>query len=160
MRNLIIACGHYGSTAKVAEILSRRLDGETVIFDQSSGSIPDWTEYNNIILGGNIRMNKPNKNFRRFAKKLKKASAGVKVYAYIVCGFSDKAQGYVDKVKKLLPFAERVDHVGGVLSAENATGFWAGVIVDARNGLLKAGKPLPAIDRKHVEEIARYINSN
>jgi len=161
MENLIIACGNYGSTLKAADILSRRLDGNSLIFDAvKNKSLPDFSAYDNIILGGNVHMNKLNKRFRKIAKNLKKSNYSANVYAYFLCGFKEKSNIYLEQAKKLLPFAKRIDYVGGILSAENITGFWANVIVDAREGLKKAGKSLPSLDRKLLENIAEYINTH
>ncbi len=160
MKSLIIACGNYGATVKAANILSRRLEGEVVVFDPNNGNPPSLSDFDNIILGGNVRMGRLNKNFRRWSKKLKKAGDNTRVYAYMLCGFSEKSDGYLAKAKKLLPFARRVYYVGGILSAENVSGFWANVIIDAREGLKKAGKPLPTIDKKRLEELATEINGS
>jgi len=157
MKNLIIACGNYGSTLKAADILSRRLDGDTTVIDANEQKI-NLEGFDNVILGGNVHMNKLNKNFRIYAKKLKKLKKKPSIFVYILCGFFEKANGYLQRARKAVPDAVRVDFVGGVLSAQNVTGFWANVIIDAREGLKKAGKPLPALDRKQLEEIAQFIN--
>lgn len=165
MNDLILVCGNLGSTLKCAEILKRRLNGDSCILQaddtaEVKAALAEKDEFDALIIGTNIRMGKPNKKFRKWAKIIRKNLSDKQIYVYMLCAWGEKSDLYIQKIRKILPCAKQIIYAGGVLNAEQATGFVRDLVVDIRKDFVNNGRQLPAIYRKSLESFADSLNKN
>lgn len=66
MKNIIIYSTRYGSTAKVAELIQEKLDGDCTLVNIMTESVPPLDAFDTVILGGSIYINKVQKELTAF----------------------------------------------------------------------------------------------
>lgn len=156
MKTLILHSGNLGCTAKAAQILANMIDCATVM-DTALAPTIDFTEYDHVIFGTNVRMFMFNRRFKKYAKKWKKTSNGNKVFAYVIGASTEKADEYVQKAIKVLGGNAFAVFAGGELNAANAKGLSKKIIESVKSGLLAEGKPLPSIDNEALVKLSKSI---
>lgn len=160
MKTLIIASGNLGTVVEVAYLLKEELGPLADIIDTSSGIKvfePDYAAYDVIVFGTNIRAAKPNKRFKKWAKKTRKILKDKKVYAYIANVSHDVAN--LEKVDRCLPDAKAIYDVGGVVHAERAKGIMQKICYSLLLNFETRGLPKPDIDLGQIKNLAFEITN-
>lgn len=157
MKTLILYSGHLGSTRSAAEYLATRLNGTEVLSTADKPKV-NFSDYDVVIFGTNMRMFRLNKMFKKYACRAKNSQANSYVF---VLGADDKnAEKNVEKAKAYVNNCNFAVYIGGVLDATNATGFAKSVIDNIISELNAEGKPLPSINYSKLDELADRINSD
>ena len=109
---LIVYGTRYGATARTAEDVAATLRSEGLsveVVDLKKGKVADIAEYNLIIVGSGIQINKWTGEAQKFLKKFQKELKNKKVALFVCCGSAepiddkaDKAQSIADARRKYL----------------------------------------------------------
>ncbi|MDE6584750.1 MAG: flavodoxin domain-containing protein [Anaeroplasmataceae bacterium] len=153
---LILYFGHTGTTKKASELLAKSLE-DTVVIDGMKKSKIDFSAYEEIIFGINIRMGKLNKKFVSFYKKLSKQHLNLKVHAFLIAADKNQRTKYMNLVRAILPEDAYIGFFGGELDPTRAKGLARAVIVNCINQLLEQNLPLPSIDMEAIEDFVDHI---
>ena len=129
MNILILCAGNLGSTARAGENLAFAFGGNDNKIDciNSINKPIDYTKYDAVVFGTNVRMGRFNKVFKRQIKEFKKSGSKAKPFAYIVGARTEKGEVYEKRASKKIGGGLSV-FVGGELICENATKFERAVI--------------------------------
>lgn len=115
MSTCIVYATKYGFTKTCAEILAKKLDGETDIYDLSNHQ-PDLSKYDKVIIGGSIYAGKIRKPAMKFCTDHMDTLKDKKLGLFI-CGMSDgeDAQKQLESSfpKELLSVAIAKESFGG-----------------------------------------------
>lgn len=152
---VIIYFGNYGSTAKVGELLKEELKAD--LYDGTKKNHIDFSLYDMVIFGYNIRMGKPNKQFLKYYKKFNKKYNKLKVSAYIVGADQNKKGEYLATAERLFPPFTRLKFVGGILDDARAKGLTKRILRNCINDFINKDLPLPILDNNGIKEFARDL---
>lgn len=152
MSVLIIACGDLGCTLKVGKRLEELVGGKTIDGKESR----DLSDFDDIVLGTNIRFGKFNKRFYKYVRKLKKTDK--RVYIYICGAEIEKSEQYIEYMRQEVPFAKDVRFVWGELDSSKAKFFKKYAIESFIMGRKKDGLTKPRLLDKEIRELATSIN--
>lgn len=159
MKTAIIFSGNIITTELVANMIKKGLNHEVDIFDTSKTFYIDFSEYDNFVLGTNVRYGRLNKRFFKCVKKMKKYVTDKQNYFVYICGIQvEKAQEYIAKAKKAINTICDYYFVGGELKAEEAKGFAKFVINSIIAGFTKDNKELPALIDENINKLIDSIN--
>ncbi|HOA84548.1 MAG: hypothetical protein GX057_01695 [Clostridiales bacterium] len=166
MKILIAYSTKSGTTAKCAAILSKELASHSVTLADLSESFPDPEGYDFIAVGGPVRYGKLHKKTAEYLdvnkEKLKSQRAGY----FIVCGFVDSADEYIEK---LIPAELRKSAVtcacfGGELNIRKMKGFdkfitklMIKVVTD--EGKSDGELPARSLPEIHPDSISRFADA-
>ena len=117
MRILIAYATKSGTCKLAAEQLAEQLPNHTVTLANLAETVPVVGDFDYIVLGGPIRMNKAHKALRRFLKEHGAAVAGIPHTLFLCCAFADQFENYAEMLypARLLESAEEVLYFGGEL---------------------------------------------
>lgn len=159
MKVLIIYSGNYGSTKKASELLADYFD-EVAIVDTSRKPIIDYSKYDVLVFGTNIRFSKPNSRFIKYAKKYKKALVNCKVYAFVTGIDVEWSDRYQKDVSEKLNDCYSL-YVGGELNNEEAKGFDRICMEKMRKSYNVNGYPMPTLYKDKIASLSKkIINEN
>lgn len=130
MKVLIAYCSVSGTAKGCAELLSRELFSADVTVADLASETPDVGDYDVIVLGAPIRMNKFGKPFRNYVGANADALKN-KPHGFFVCAMSEES--FEERVPALIPKELRdsafaVEYFGGELSVERQKSFFARLI--------------------------------
>ncbi|MDE5714944.1 MAG: hypothetical protein K2I42_02320 [Anaeroplasmataceae bacterium] len=149
----IIYFGHLGSTRKAGEYLKNLLK-DTDIFDGNSIKKVDFSPYDTLILGINVRMGKLNKKFIKFIKKLQKRNSSIETHAYIVAADKNLKSTYIHMARGYLSTNSYVIYAGGELDSSNAKGLSKAVIEHCIAQFKAEDLELPTLDFNSLDAFA------
>ena len=86
MKTLIVYAGKTGTTEKCALKLEKLLEGETTVINMMKDRLPELDSFENIIIGGSIRIGKVQKQTRNYAKKNCDRLSGKKIGIFLCMG--------------------------------------------------------------------------
>ncbi|MGI6167010.1 MAG: flavodoxin domain-containing protein [Eubacteriales bacterium] len=166
MKILIAYSTKSGTTAKCAAMLSKELTSHSVTLADLSESFPDPEGYDFVAVGGPVRFGKLHKKTAEYLdvnkEKLKTLRAGY----FIVCGFVDSADEYIEK---LFPAELRQNAVisacfGGELNTKKMKGFdkfITKLIIKVVTDEGKSDGELPArsLPEIHPDSISRFADA-
>ncbi len=93
MKTLIVYGSRRGSTRFCANLISKKIEGESVLYDVSDRNIKyDLTMYNRIIIGANAFNFKLNKKVGKFVKKNYKTIMKMPTHLFICSGSTKKEE--------------------------------------------------------------------
>ncbi len=148
MKIAIIPFGNLGCTSKAAEILRKEIENSEI-----SDTLGDIS-----ILGTNVRFGKFNKRFLKFVKKnIAKSGSDSKIFVYIVGAEIERADHYIDEMRKLLPTAVAIRYVWGTLETEGASRMEKFAIESFTDGRRKDGLPKPRLLEKELRALASEV---
>lgn len=116
MRTLLVYSSKYGCTEKCAEILAKKLSGETRLINLKKDKNPDLSGYDSVVVGGPIYIGKINKEVKSFCAKNLDLLKGRRLGLFICCmAEGEQAKGELDGAfrKELLETAIAKDYFGG-----------------------------------------------
>ncbi|MBQ8749550.1 MAG: hypothetical protein IJZ29_03685 [Clostridia bacterium] len=158
MKILILCCGNLGATKKAGEILAMSINGSGHQIDCISkiNKEIDYSFYDAVVFGTNVRMGKFNKEFKNQLYLWKNSNSKARAYCFIVGARAEKTIFYEKKAGKLINNGY-CTFVGGELNAENAGKFDSAVINSIIKTLNKKGSPLPRINQDKLRVLADVI---
>lgn len=159
MRTAIIFSGNTGTTELVANMLSKKLNHGYDIFDTSKRFFIDFDEYDNFVLGTNIRYGKLNKRFKRLYTKMKQYTTDKQNYFVYICGAEkSKAEEYIADARSIVDTICDYYFVGGEVKIKEIKGI-AKVLA---NSYMKAYKAKyennPEIIYENIDKLADCLN--
>jgi menaquinone-dependent protoporphyrinogen oxidase len=101
---LIVYGTRYGATASTSEDVAEALRKEGLdvkVVDLKKDKVKDITEYELIIVGSGIQINRWTKEPEKFLKKFQKELAKKKVALFVCCGSTQPLDNKIDKAKSI-----------------------------------------------------------
>lgn len=124
MKTAIIFCGNTGTCEVIANMISKKLNHNFDIFDTSKRFYIDFDEYDNFVLGTNVKFGKLNKRFYRLLNKMKEYTVNSQNYFVYICGADkDCAEEYIAKAREVIDVTCDYYFVGGEIKLSNLKGF-------------------------------------
>lgn len=119
MSILILYASKYGATKKIAELIADKLGNEVTVRNIKDGT-PNINEYDSVIIGGSIYMNKIQKSITSFLNKNEKELMKKKIGLFIGCYTAADTEGYLEQFfsQELLQHAKAKGMLGGIMQYE------------------------------------------
>ncbi len=86
MKTIIIYASKHGTTKKSAELLAKSLSEDVILVNAVKDRVPNLQEYDQIIIGGSIHMDKIQSQIRKLCDKNKDLLMRKRVGIFICCG--------------------------------------------------------------------------
>ena len=124
MKILVAYASKSGTCKLAAEQLAEQLPNHTVAVVDLAETTPVVGDFDYIVLGGPIRMNKAHKALRRFLKEHGAAVAGIPHTLFLCCAFADQFENYLEMTYSdaLLESADNAVYFGGELDPAKQRG--------------------------------------
>lgn len=123
MKTAIIFSGNTGTTELVATMLSKKLNHSFEIFDTSKRFFIDFDEFDNFVLGTNVRYGKLNKRFKRLFTKMKQYTTDSQNYFVYICGAEkSRAEDYIASAREIIDVVCDYYFVGGEIRISELKG--------------------------------------
>lgn len=116
MKTLIVYATKTGCTEKCAAILAEKLSGEVDLCNLKAAGVPDLTQYEQVIIGGPIRMGRIKKEVSEFCTKNLNLLKQKKIGLFICCmreGEIAEAELNTAFPQELLTIAMAREYFGG-----------------------------------------------
>ena len=125
MKILVAYASKSGTCKLAAEQLAEQLPNHTVAVVDLAETTPVVGDFDYIVLGGPIRMNKAHKALRRFLKEHGAAVAGIPHTLFLCCAFADQFENYLESTfdPNVLDSADDAVYFGGELDVSKQRGF-------------------------------------
>ena len=153
---LILYFGETGTTKKAAYLLQQFLKDADVMDGKKKQKI-DFTQYNHLIFGINIRVGKLNKSFKKFYKKFKKKEISIPCSAFLVAGDFNQRSTYMNLARNQLPEDSYVGFFGGEFNLAEAKGITKKVLLSCIRKFQDQDLPLPSLLTSAIEDFASHI---
>lgn len=153
---LILYFGHTGTTEKAANILKENIKDSIVMNGNKIKKI-DFSTFDHIIFGINVRMGKLNKSFMKFYKRFSKKETTVPVSAYVIAADLHQAPVYMNLATTLLPEDSYVGYFGGEFNLVNAKGITKHVLKSCIQKFKEQDLPLPELIPSAIKDFALHI---
>ena len=159
MKLLIAYASKSGSAREMAEMLAKQLPNQDVTLCDLALVQPDPTDFDYVVLGGSIRMNKAHKALRAYVGSYAEALCAVPHTLFLCCAFADQIDHYytVAFPRPLRESADRMLYFGGDLSLSRQRGFDKWLTRMLRNSILESEEEdavLPTLLPEHVRTLA------
>ena len=159
MKLLIAYAGKTGCTAEMAALLKNELTRHSVTLADLCEVQPSPADFDYIVLGTSIRMNRAHKAMRTYVSKHAPAIESVPHALFLCCAFGDQFEHYLEVTypRRLLESAEELCYFGGDLSLSRFKGAEKLLCRMIRNGILESEEDdaaLPCLLPEHVRLLA------
>ena len=158
---LLIAYGtKTGSAREMATLLADELARHDVTLVDLATECPNPAEFDYVVLGSAIRMNRPIRHVRRYVAKYEKALCNVPHTLFLCSAFPDQFDHYlgVAFTRELIDTAEECVYFGGDLALSRQRGVDKILTRMLRNSILEneeeEGCVLPTLLPEHVRALA------
>ncbi len=152
---LILYFGHTGTTKKAAELLKEQIEN-SVCYDGKKKNKLDYTQYDHIIFGTNVRMGKLNKKFIKVYNKLKKRNLNCNFSGFVVAADANQRGAYMTAMQKILPEDAFVGFFGGEFNPTQAKGLSKAILLSCIENFQKQNLPLPKLNLEAIQ----YFSEN
>ena len=123
MRTAIIFSGNTGTCELVANMISKKLNHGYEIFDTSKRFYIDFDEFDNFVLGTNVRYGRLNKRFKRLYTKMKTYTTDKQNYFVYICGAEkSRAEDYIASARDVIDTVCDYYFVGGEIKTNELKG--------------------------------------
>jgi len=126
MKTLLIYMTSHGCAEKAARMITERLPGEVTTVNLESESVPDLEAWENVIIGGSIRIGTLQKRLKKFCDKNLELLLEKRTGLYICCMYEkDKAMDQLRKnfPEPLVKQSVATGHFGGELDFNSMNAF-------------------------------------
>ena len=146
----------------MAELLAAELSRHEVTLVDLAAERPDPSQFDYVVLGTSIRMNRPIRSVRRYIEKQEKALCTVPHTLFLCCAFPDQFEHYlgVAYTRALIDTAEECLYFGGDLTLSRQRGLDKLLTRMIRNSILESEEEdavLPTLLPEHVRTLADYL---
>lgn len=160
MKTAIIFSGNISTTKKIAEIIKSKVNHDVDIFDTSKRFYIDFEEYDNFVLGTNVRYGKLNKRFIRAVIKMKKyVNENQKYFVYITGADITRAEEYI-RYAKLIVERNPVNYyfVGGLFPDTKIGKFTNFILKKFKEDLRLRHMELPTLIENNINMLVSTLN--
>lgn len=159
MNILIAYATKSGTCRQAAELLAEQLPNHNVTLVDLAESTPVVGDFDYIVLGGPVRMNKPHKALRRFLKEKSAEIEAVPHTLFLCCAFAEQFENYLARTypAALLESADDAVYFGGELDLAKQKGIDRILTKMLRNAILESEEDdamLPGFLPEHVRLLA------
>jgi menaquinone-dependent protoporphyrinogen oxidase len=158
MKTLIIFASKHGCTENCSHLLKDKLNGEVKIVDIKKVSIPEMTEFDNIIVGGSIYMGRIQKGINNFCL-VNSSTLLNKKLGFFTCGMSEndiaEKQIKTSFPEELLTNAVAKAHFGGEFIFKKMNFFERFIV----KKISKINKDISKISKENINKFAQLINN-
>jgi len=158
MKTLIIFASKHGCTENCSHLLKDKLNGEVKIVDIKKDSIPEITEFDNIIVGGSIYMGRIQKEINNFCLVNSSTLINMKL-GFFTCGMSEneiaEKQINTSFPEELLTNAVAKAHFGGEFIFKKMNFFERFIV----KKISKINKDISKISKENINKFAQLINN-
>ena len=161
MKTAIIFSGNISTTKKIADIIKSKVNHQVDIFDTSKRFYIDFSEYDNFVLGTNVRYGKLNKRFIRTIKKMKSYVTDKKNYfVYIKEEYKTSADEYI-QYAKLIVDRKPTDYyfVGGLFPETKIGGFTKFLLNRVIKDFKDHNMALPTLINDNIDKLSYSLNN-
>lgn len=160
MKTAIIFSGTTGTCEIVAKLIDKGIKHSCDIFDTSKTFYIDFDEYDNFILGTNVRFGNLNKRFKRLFKKMKQYTTDKQNYYVYICGADiNRAEDYISEAREIIDVTCDYYFVGGEVKLENTKGFFNKMILKSyMKTYNKTHDENPSIIYENIDKLVESIN--
>ena len=124
MKTAVIFSGNEGTCEIVANMIKKGLNHEVDVFDTSKRFYIDFDEYDNFILGTNVRFGRLNNRFKKCFKIMKKYTTNDQNYYCYICGaYKINAEKDIEDARNLIDVTCDYYFVGGEVNISKMKGF-------------------------------------
>ena len=160
MKTAIIFSGNNGTTEIVANMISKKLNHTVDIFDTSKTFYIDFEEYDNFVLGTNIRYGNLNKRFIKLLSKMQNYTTDKQnYYVYITGADVDKAEDYIAKARNVVNVICDYYFVGGELNISNLKFINKLIAKSYLKSYLTSHENNPSLIYENIDTLVESINS-
>ena len=162
MKLLIAYASKTGSAREMAELLAKQLQNQDVTLCDVATAQPDPTEFDYVVLGGSIRMNRTHKALRAYIERYGEALLNVPHTLFLCFAFADQIDHYFSVAfpRELRESADQTVYFGGDLSLSRQRGFDKWITKMLRNSILESEEEdlvLPTLLPEHVRALADFL---
>lgn len=170
MKIIIMYATKYGTTRTCAELLSKCLKNQDVTLmhiGKGGQKIPDISDYDIVVFGSNVRMNKIDGELSEYLKKNKDMLIKRKCAYFLCCGFTDCFEDYLYKniPEELIESSLSVSCFGGRIDPSAARGMDKLILSAVRSNILGGGQngqgrediSLPTVMENNISQFADRI---
>jgi menaquinone-dependent protoporphyrinogen oxidase len=97
MKTLIVYTSKHGTTKKVAEMISQKIEGKPMVIDLKERKKVELNDYDQIIIGGSIHAGMLQKRVRQFCEKNMSILLQKRIGLFLSCMDEAKAQEQLDR---------------------------------------------------------------
>lgn len=164
MNILIAYASKSGTCQKAAELLKEQLPNHAVTLADLEKTTPVAGDFDYIVLGGPIRINKAHKALRRFLKAHADEVAARPHALFLCCAFAEQFENYLERTfpAPLLESAEAAVYFGGELDPAKQRGLDKLLTRMLRSSILESEEDdamLPGFLPEHVRLLADRLRT-
>lgn len=169
MSTLIIYSTKHGSAEKCAEMLAGKLNGKVDLHNVKEGKLPEFSQYNKVVIGGSIYVGRVSKELSEFCTKNLGVLKEKKVGLYICCMNHKEAEKEIESnfPQELLNLAVAKKSFGGEFKLKEMN-FFEKMMTKMVSKVLAKEDPSLVLDMKsdvsmlseaNINELAWLMNS-
>lgn len=161
MKTLIIYATKYGFTGECVEKLKAKLDGESTAVNVLTGTVPELSGVDNVVIGGSVYMGQINKKLKEFIAQNLNTLLQKRVALFVCCGMPDNLEATLNNAfpEELRKKAIAVECFGGVLDTGKMKMADKMITSMIKKATAKEGKPEPAPLPENIDKLAKAINN-
>jgi menaquinone-dependent protoporphyrinogen oxidase len=160
MKTIIIYSSTYGYAKDCVNILLKQLEGEVLLVNVSTDTIPSIDEFDNVIIGGPIYMGQISKKIKTYCKSNIDLLKNKRVGLFLCCSLLENFDINIKNSfpEALLKEALAVESFGGELRIEKMK-FTHKILTQLmKKSILKQGKTLAKQMPENISKMAAIIN--
>ena len=160
MKTLIIYASTYGYTKDCVEELKKQLDGEVLLANVKSGTVPSLDTFDNIIIGGSIYMGQIQKKIKLYCSKNIEILLTKRLALFLCCGLPENFIQSLNEAfpAELLKKAVAKECFGGELRTEKMNFAHKMITGLMKKAADKDGKSEPIQMQDNIKKLAEMIN--
>jgi menaquinone-dependent protoporphyrinogen oxidase len=160
MKTLIVYATKYGFTGDCVEKLKVKLDGDNTAVNVLTGTVPELSGYDNIIIGGSVYMGQINKKLKEFINQNLDTLLQKRVALFVCCGLPDNLEATLKNAfpEELQKKAVAVECFGGVLDTGKMKMADKMITTMIKKAVANEGKPEPAPLPENIDKLAKAVN--
>ena len=159
MRILIAYATKTGTCKQAAEQLAEQLPNHTVTLADLAETTPVLGDFDYIVLGGPIRLNKAHKALRHFLKEKDAELCAVPHTVFLCCAFPEQFENYLEMTYSaaLLESADDAMYFGGELDLSKQKGFLDRMITKMLRNAIRESEDDEAMMPGYLPEHVRLL---
>lgn len=160
MKTIIIYASKYGATKNIVDCLAEKINGEVTIRNIKD-KIEDLSNFDTVIIGGSIYMNKIQKSITSYLKKHENELMNKNLGLFICCYTEPGTKGYLEQFfpESLMKVAKAKGMLGGVMQYDKMNFIYRKIFQSLKkiDGFNEGFKE-PKIEMDLIEKFAKEMN--
>jgi len=160
MKTIIIYSSTYGYAKDCASKLSKQLNGEVLLVNVTTDTIPQIDEFNNVIIGGSIYMGQISKKLKAYCNTNMELLKNKRVGLYLCCCLPEDLEKNINNAfpEELLKIVLSIESFGGELRTEKMNFAHKMITGLMKKAAAKEGKSEPIQMPDNIKKLAEIIN--